>query len=84
MFLFPKQEKPNKMKLMYCAFISLLLAFSTCDTWQNLISDEEEIKAIMLNDLQLIGSHNSYKVAIEKPLLDYLFQLDSATGRSLQ
>jgi len=84
MFLFPKQEKPNKMKLIYCAFISLLLAFSTCDTWQNLISDEEEIKAIMLNDVQLIGSHNSYKVAIEKPLLDYLFQLDSATGRSLQ
>jgi len=37
-----------------------------------------------LNDIQVIGSHNSYKVAIERPILDYLFKLDSATGRSLQ
>lgn len=25
-----------------------------------------------LNDIQVIGSHNSYKIAIDKPLLDYL------------
>ncbi len=39
---------------------------------------------LRLNDIQVIGSHNSYKVAIERPILDYLFQLDSATGKSLQ
>lgn len=39
---------------------------------------------LKLNDIQVIGSHNSYKVGIEQPLLDYLFERDSATGRSLQ
>ena len=39
---------------------------------------------IALNDIQVIGSHNSYKIAIEKPLWNYLFQLDSTTAKSLQ
>lgn len=72
------------MKLIYGAFLSLFLVFATCYTWQNLIWAQEEAKSIRLTDLQLIGSHNSYKVAIEQPLLDYLFQIDSATGRGLQ
>ncbi len=71
------------MKLIYGAFLSLLI-FATCYTWQNLIWAQEEAKSIRLTDLQLIGSHNSYKVAIEQPLLDYLFKFDSATGRGLQ
>ncbi|MGB3144822.1 MAG: phosphatidylinositol-specific phospholipase C1-like protein [Maribacter sp.] len=29
---------------------------------------------IKLSDIQVIGSHNSYKIAIEKPLMDYLIQ----------
>ncbi|KEO75905.1 phosphatidylinositol-specific phospholipase C1-like protein [Anditalea andensis] len=29
---------------------------------------------IKLNDIQIIGSHNSYKIGIEKPLLDYLMK----------
>ncbi|WP_430931276.1 phosphatidylinositol-specific phospholipase C1-like protein [Saccharicrinis sp. 156] len=37
-----------------------------------------------LNDVQVIGSHNSYKIAIEKPVWDYLFQMDSAKAISLQ
>lgn len=39
---------------------------------------------IQLNDIQVIGSHNSYKIAIEEPLWNYLFQLDSHTAESLQ
>ncbi len=39
---------------------------------------------IALNDIQVIGSHNSYKIAIEKPLWNYLFQLDSTMAKSLQ
>ncbi|MEM7486813.1 MAG: phosphatidylinositol-specific phospholipase C1-like protein [Bacteroidota bacterium] len=39
---------------------------------------------ISLNEIQVIGSHNSYKIAIEKPLWDYLFQLDSSLAKSLQ
>ncbi len=36
-----------------------------------------------LNELQVIGSHNSYKIEIEKPLWDYLYETDSATAISL-
>ncbi|WP_372774227.1 phosphatidylinositol-specific phospholipase C1-like protein [Mangrovibacterium sp.] len=39
---------------------------------------------VRLNDIQVIGSHNSYKIAIEKPLWDYLCQLDSSKAISLQ
>ena len=31
-------------------------------------------KKVKLNDIQVIGSHNSYKIGIEKPLRDYLIQ----------
>ncbi|MRT93203.1 hypothetical protein EMN46_09635 [Ancylomarina sp. 16SWW S1-10-2] len=39
---------------------------------------------IPLNEIQVIGSHNSYKIAIEKPLWNYLAQIDSAKASSLQ
>lgn len=39
---------------------------------------------IHLNDVQVIGSHNSYKIPIEKPLWNYLYQLDSSKAKSLQ
>jgi hypothetical protein len=41
-------------------------------------------KLIKLNDIQVIGSHNSYKIQIEKPLWNYMFQQDSAGAKSLQ
>lgn len=37
-----------------------------------------------LNSIQVIGSHNSYKIAIEEPLWRYLYQIDSAMAKSLQ
>ncbi|WP_232727091.1 phosphatidylinositol-specific phospholipase C1-like protein [Flavobacterium sp. 1] len=39
---------------------------------------------VHLNDIQVIGSHNSYKIAIEEPLFNYLFKLDSSRAKSLQ
>ncbi len=41
-------------------------------------------KAQKLNDIQVIGSHNSYKMAIEGPLWDYLYTQDSSGAKSLQ
>jgi hypothetical protein len=32
------------------------------------------VEEIKLNQIQLIGSHNSYKIGIEKPLFDYLLK----------
>ncbi len=37
-----------------------------------------------LNEIQVIGSHNSYKMPIEEPIWDYIFQVDSAQALSLQ
>lgn len=37
-----------------------------------------------LNDIQLIGSHNSYKIPIEEPLWEYIYAVDSAEALSLQ
>jgi hypothetical protein len=39
---------------------------------------------VNLNDIQVIGSHNSYKIAIEEPLFNYLYQQDSSRAKSLQ
>ena len=36
-----------------------------------------------LNDIQVIGSHNSYKIPIEKPLWNYLYSIDSLKALSL-
>ncbi len=35
---------------------------------------KKSIENIKLNEIQVIGSHNSYKIGIEKPLLDYLLK----------
>ena len=35
-------------------------------------------KEIRLNDIQVIGSHNSYKIGIEKPLFNYLLEKDTS------
>ncbi len=39
---------------------------------------------VSLHDIQVIGSHNSYKQAIEKPLWDYLYQIDPEVAISLE
>lgn len=67
------------MKIAYAILImGSPFLFSNCSEQD---PSQGEIK---LNHIQVIGSHNSYKVGIEQPLLDYLFDRDSATGRSLQ
>lgn len=41
-------------------------------------------KKVCLNSIQVIGSHNSYKIGIEEPLFNYIYQLDSTNAKSLQ
>lgn len=61
------------------------MTFSSCngdteipDT--NALDDDCEC----LNDIQVIGSHNSYKIAVEQPILDFIAQLDQALSQSLE
>ncbi|MBD1262112.1 phosphatidylinositol-specific phospholipase C1-like protein [Maribacter polysiphoniae] len=56
-----------------CCFIIVL--FISCAT------KESEIQ---LNEVQVIGSHNSYKIPIDPSLWDYLYEMDSAKAMSLQ
>jgi hypothetical protein len=37
-------------------------------------SERNNLKEIKLNDIQIIGSHNSYKIGIERPLFEYLLK----------
>jgi hypothetical protein len=60
------------MKILYTI---LLLISSIVFLGNSLHKSVEEIK---LNQIQLIGSHNSYKIRIEKPLFDYLLKTKPA------
>ena len=60
------------MKIVYI----LLTLIATIVFFTN--SVHTTLEEIKLNQIQLIGSHNSYKIGIEKPLMNYLLKKDSA------
>lgn len=64
-------------------YIQTLTLFLCILPWM-CISQIKEMGKLRLNEIQVIGSHNSYKIAIEKPLWNYLFQQDSMMAKSLQ
>ncbi|MBU0474623.1 MAG: phosphatidylinositol-specific phospholipase C1-like protein [Bacteroidetes bacterium] len=47
-------------------------------------ANQKEYSNLRLNEIQIIGSHNSYKIAIEKELWNIIFQKDSSLAYSLQ
>ena len=60
----------------YCnLFITLITVLV-----QSQDNGNQQLTDLKLNDIQVIGSHNSYKIAIEKPLMDYLLNLNPATS----
>ncbi|MBD0777410.1 hypothetical protein HPE56_06370 [Maribacter sp. ANRC-HE7] len=61
------------MKIKSCLFLLGLILFS-CN----------KSMVVGLNEVQVIGSHNSYKIPIDPSLWDYLYELDSAKAISLQ
>ena len=65
----------NNYSLLGTFLIISFLIFTSC------VKTKVELK---LNDVQVIGSHNSYKIPIEKPLWNYLYSLDSTKAKSLQ
>lgn len=63
------------MKTNCIFFIMLITLFA-----QSQNSGKNQVTSIKLNDIQVIGSHNSYKIGIEKPLMEYLLNLNPATS----
>jgi len=66
------------MKSLYL-IVSLIMAIPLF----HLPVHPNSLEEIRLNNIQVIGSHNSYKVGIEGPLFNYLLKKDS-TLRSLE
>ncbi|WP_411031853.1 phosphatidylinositol-specific phospholipase C1-like protein [Spongiimicrobium sp. 3-5] len=62
-----------KMGYLWVMACSVLMVLGACKK-----------EKINLNQVQVIGSHNSYKIAIEEPLLDYLYEIDSSKALALQ
>jgi hypothetical protein len=56
------------MKVLY----TLLLLLVSIMLLSNAVPESSE--KLRLNEIQVIGSHNSYKIAIEKPLFDHLLK----------
>lgn len=65
----------NNYSLLGTFLVISFLIFTSC------VKNKVELK---LNDIQVIGSHNSYKIPIEKPLWNYLYSLDPKKAKSLQ
>ncbi len=55
--------------------IILLLVLFICESY---ITSESELDNLRLNEIQVIGSHNSYKQSIDPALFAYLSKTDSA------
>ncbi|HEY5406143.1 MAG TPA: phosphatidylinositol-specific phospholipase C1-like protein [Ginsengibacter sp.] len=75
---------PNKnRKILFTHFI-LFASFIINSLFTYGQSKTDEFSKLQLNQLQIIGSHNSYKPGIEKPLWDMIYKRDSSGAKSLQ
>ncbi|MFT5370343.1 MAG: hypothetical protein ACI8V2_005325, partial [Candidatus Latescibacterota bacterium] len=71
--------------ILLCRFLTALITIAVChNTSTAQLIDQTWVDAnIRINEIQTIGSHNSYKKAIDPSLMAILTQADSATARSL-
>lgn len=92
MLFFSKYVQSNKFVrcslpelAVYILLFTFVATFSSCNKdseipTANALNDGCDC----LNDIQVIGSHNSYKIAIERPILDFIAQLDQSLAQSLE
>ncbi|AWW29079.1 hypothetical protein DN752_02395 [Echinicola strongylocentroti] len=66
----------NSVKLLIIGVITAVIA--ACNP-----SKEHNTEAIRLNDIQVIGSHNSYKIGIEPEVMALIAKKDSSTAVAL-
>ena len=64
----------------------ILFLLTSCGSDDSILSGRNPADdgCICLNDIQVIGSHNSYKIAVEEPILDFLDQLDASLSPALE
>lgn len=54
-------------------YVLILVAFTK---FTNIFGQQAKLDSVRLNNIQVIGSHNSYKIGIEKPLMEYLIKMN--------
>lgn len=69
---------------VWCLVFAQVLCCCKSSDDQSVTEPDAPISATRMNEWQVIGSHNSYKQAIEPTLLEHLFQLDANVARSLE
>lgn len=68
----------NNMPQMGIGFVALFCCLLITTSCKGQASNPH------MNHLQVIGSHNSYKIGIEKPLWKFLYERDSSAAKALQ
>ena len=71
----------KQISLLFITFF-LITSWACCQSTQQ--TALPAFDSIRLNQLQIIGSHNSYKPGIEKPLWEMIYKRDSSAAKSLQ
>jgi hypothetical protein len=71
------------MKKLF-SHLLLSVSFIFCYLFSFAQNESNQFSGLRLNQLQIIGSHNSYKPGIEKPLWQMIFKRDSLGAKSLQ
>ncbi len=77
------QSSKNIQKLIALSLI-VVLTSCTSDDGTSPIRNALDDGCECLNDIQVIGSHNSYKIAVEQPILDFISQLDQTLAQSIE
>lgn len=74
------------IEVSYALIFVFVVMFSSCSTDSSELPPSSALDddCDCLNDIQVIGSHNSYKIAVEQPILDFVAQLDQRLSQSLE
>ena len=72
------------IKKLYRYFILCALIDFSIINIASAQSEVNQFSGLQLNQIQIIGSHNSYKPGIEKPLWQMIYKQDSSGAESLQ
>ena len=73
------------MRSIISSSLAALLLLTSCNSDKSVVpAGPAGDGCVCLNDIQVIGSHNSYKQAVEQPILDFLDQLDPSLSPALE
>ncbi len=74
-----------RIRILYWSCLVVILNMTSCTSDDSIVDPGPmQDDCLCLNDIQVIGSHNSYKIAVEEPILDFISQFDPSLSRALE